>query len=212
MKILGFLGSPRVDGHCARLVTKALEGAESAGAKTKMFELINYDIKDCKGCCNCFLKNPDLPIGKCIIKDDMAAILEEYIEADGYILASPVYDMFITALMKRFLERKIALTYRNPPNEKRLPGPRRPAHFIKKASLIVTGFSNDEYADAMGGPCFDAMQTHFMIEQVDIVDQLYVGDVEFMTEENFVAKFDTAYRFGSHLAAEIEKDLKEGGK
>lgn len=210
MKIIGFLGSARVDGHCARLMQKALDGAESIGATTKIYELINFDIKDCRGCCSCFLKNPDLTIGKCILKDDMTAILEEYVQADGYILASPVYDLYITALMKRFLERKIALTYRDPPSEKILPGPRVPARFIKKAALIVTAFSNDSYDEAVGGPCFDALQTNFMIEQVDIVEKLFVGDVEFMTAQTFSEKLDLAERAGQHLAAEISKEIQAG--
>ena len=40
MLILGFLGSPRVDGKCGRLLKRALEGAESMGAKTK--SALNY--------------------------------------------------------------------------------------------------------------------------------------------------------------------------
>ena len=63
MKILGFLGSPRLNGNCSKLLGKALDGAESAGAETKLFELINYTIMDCRGCSNCFLNNPDLLFG-----------------------------------------------------------------------------------------------------------------------------------------------------
>ena len=50
-------------------------------------------------------KNPELPIGKCPLKDDMASILEEYISADGYIFASPVYESYVTVLMKKFMEK-----------------------------------------------------------------------------------------------------------
>lgn len=96
MKILGFLGSPRVNGKSGKLLKKALEGAESRGADTKRYDLINCNIKHCTGCGACFTKKPELLIGKCSLKDDMASILEEYINADGYIFASPVYDMYRT--------------------------------------------------------------------------------------------------------------------
>ena len=112
MRILGFLGSPHVNGRSAKLLKKALEGAASAGAEVKEFDLIKMNIKYCTGCGACYLTKPELKIGKCSLKDDAPAIFEEYVEADGYIYASPVYDMFITALMKTFLERKIMLTYR----------------------------------------------------------------------------------------------------
>ena len=113
MLILGFLGSPRKNGKCAQLMQKTLDGAASRGAKTKSYNLIDCNIEFCRGCGSCYLNQPELPIGKCPLKDDMHSILEEYIRADGYVFASPVYDVFITALMKQFLERKIMLTYRD---------------------------------------------------------------------------------------------------
>jgi multimeric flavodoxin WrbA len=98
MKILAFMGSPRLRGKCNRLTQKALEGAASAGAEIKNFELIKHKIKYCMGCGKCFLKEPELTIGTCPLKDDVSAILEEYVQADGYIFSSPSYDMFCTSL------------------------------------------------------------------------------------------------------------------
>ncbi len=121
MRVLGFLGSPHVNGRSAKLLKKALEGAASAGAEIKEFDLIKMNIKYCTGCGACYLTKPELKIGKCSLKDDAPALFEEYVEADGYIYASPVYDMFITALMKTFLERKIMLTYRPKEAADKLP-------------------------------------------------------------------------------------------
>jgi multimeric flavodoxin WrbA len=209
MKILGFLGSPRLNGNCSKLLRKALEGAESAGAETKLFELINYNIMDCRGCSNCFLNNPDLLIGECSLKDDVASLLEEYIKADGYLFASPVYDVYVTALMKRFLERKIALTYRVPDSGTIMPFSRVPANFKKKASMMVTGNCSDEYSEGMAGPCYEAMEAHLMVEQVDTVDRLYVGSVETITEGAFSERMNTAYQMGIRLVKEVEKARTE---
>ena len=153
MKILGFLGSPRVKGRCCRLLQRALEGAESKGAEVKRFDLIKCNIKYCMGCGNCYEKTPELTIGECPLNDDMASILEEYLQADGYFFSSPTYDVSITALMKTFLERKIALTYKDGPG---MPGPRPGvvANFEKKASFIVTGNAPDELEEVMGDPCY----------------------------------------------------------
>ena len=208
MKILGFLGSPRLNGNCSKLLRKALDGAESAGAETKLFKLINYNIMDCRGCSNCFLNNPDLLIGECSLQDDAASILDEYIKADGYLFASPVYDGYITALMKRFLERKIALTYRVP-GEEIMPFSRVPANFKRKASMIVTSNCSEEFSEAMGGPCYEAMEAHLMLEQVDTVDKLYVGSVETITEGAFSERMHTAYQMGIRLVEEVEKARRE---
>ena len=83
MKILGIMGSPRLKGKCNRLTKKALEGAASAGAEIKNLELIKHKIKFCMGCGKCYLKDPELTMGYCPLKDDVTAMLEEYLQADG---------------------------------------------------------------------------------------------------------------------------------
>jgi putative NADPH-quinone reductase len=205
MKVLGFLGSPRLKGKCSTLLRKALEGAADNGAETKNFELIKYNIKYCMGCGNCFLKNPDLRIGACPLKDDAASILEEYLSADGYIFASPVYDVFVTALMKTFLERKIALTYKTPEEVGKIPAARPgvAANFKKKASFIVTGNCADEFIEVMGDPCFEAFEAHLLFEEIDTLDKLYVGGVENMTDAVFEDRLKKAYVMGEHLVKEI---------
>jgi multimeric flavodoxin WrbA len=142
----------------------------------------------------------------------MAAILEEYIHADGYILASPVYDTSITALMKKFLERKIPLSYRPEDAYATIGGPRTPWAFKKKALLIVTGNCGDEYRELMGDPCFEMMEGQFMIEQVETIDKFYVGGVENMPEETLSKKMHYAHHMGGTLvecvAAEDAKTKK----
>ena len=207
MKIIGYLGSPKANGLTGKLLKSALEGAKSKGAEVKKIDLIKTNIEHCRGCTTCYHKNPELPIGKCSLKDEMAAILEEYVQADGYIFASPVYDLNITSLMKKFIERKIALTYRPKEDHAKLMEARRTAEFKKKASLLVTGNCGDDLIEVMGEPCFEAMSSHFMIEQVWLVDKIYVGGVESFTEEIFNQRMELLYNAGIQLAEEIQSDL-----
>ena len=139
----------------------------------------------------------------------MASILEEYVKADGYIFATPVYDMFVTTLMKKFLERKIALTFREKEAYAKIPAARSPANFKKMASMIVTGNCTDEYREVMGDPCFEALEAHLIIEQVPTVDKFYVGGVENMTDETFSEKMNESYQIGVRLVEEVEKAQKE---
>ena len=205
MKVLGIMGSPRVKGKCSRLLDKALEGAESAGAEINNIKLIKKNIKYCMDCANCWSKNHELTIGKCPLKDDMADILEEYINSDGYIYASPVYDMYVTALMKTFLERKIALTFRNMNDHAKLPESRHPENFLKKASIIITGNCGDEFVEVMGDPCFEACEAHLMIEQIDTVDRMYAGGVESYTEAAFETRLKQAFDCGVRLVEAIRQ-------
>jgi len=209
MLVLGFLGSPMANGTCSKLLKKALQGAKSKGAKTKRYDLINCTIQHCQGCFKCMFEHPELPIGKCPIKDDIPSILETYIKADGYIFASPVYEMFVTSLMKKFLERKIALGYRSKDAYAKIGDSRRPANFKKMASFIVTANATDEFHEAMGGPCFEAMESHLFIEQVPTVDRLYVGGVENMSDKVFSDRLNKAYKMGIQLVEDIEKAQME---
>ncbi len=205
MVILGFLGSPRLQGRCSKLLTKALEGAANAGAETKRYNLTQCNIQHCLGCFKCMFENHDLPVGKCPLKDDMSAILAEYVKADGYIFASPVYESNISSLMKKFIERKIALGFRDKDAYGKIPFPRVPAEFKKMASMIIVGNCADEYREIMGDPCFEALESHLIVEQVPTVDRYYVGGVEDMPDETFSGKLDEAFQLGKRLVEEISK-------
>ncbi len=150
-------------------------------------------------------ENHELPIGKCLLKDDMASILEEYVEADGYIFASPSYEAFVSALMKKFLERKIALGFREKEAYGKIAAARVPANFKKMASFIVTANCPDEFIEVMGDPAFEAMEGHLMVEQIPTADRFYVGGVENMSDETFSEKLSAAYQLGIRLVEEIEK-------
>jgi multimeric flavodoxin WrbA len=209
MLILGILGSPRVNGICSRLLQHSLNGAESQGAAIQRVDLIKKNIQHCMGCCKCLFDDPALTIGRCPLKDEMAALLEDYIRADGYILASPVYDGSVTALMKKFIERKIALCHRPADAYATIGASRVPSGFRKKAVMIVTGNCPDEYMELMGDPCFELMEGHFMIEQIETIDKFYVGSVENMPEETLGEKLQHAYRMGETLVERISAEEVE---
>lgn len=205
MRILGFMGSPSTRGKCSKLLQKALDGTQSKGATVKTYELVSINIMHCKGCGTCYKNQPELVIGKCPLPDDMAAVLEDYVHADGYVFASPVYDGYITSIMKKFLERKIALTYKGQEEGGKIPSPRKPALFKKKASYIVTGDALDEYREIMGDPCFEAMEMHHRLEQVEPLDHLYAGNAEHLRQDEFSEKEEKAFKMGVRLVEEITK-------
>jgi multimeric flavodoxin WrbA len=204
MRIIGFLGSPRVNGLGAKLLEQALAGARSRGAETRRYDLITCDIKFCRSCFVCAHTQPDLPIGPCPLDDEMASILEDYVSADGYLFVTPNYDGSVTALMKRFLERKIALTYRPKDAHATIGAPRSPADFKKGAAMIVTANCADEYREVMGDPCFEMLEGHLMIEQVMTVDKMYVGGVESLTGDALDKRLRAAYQLGVKMVDEVQ--------
>jgi len=206
LKIIGFLGSPRVKGNCSRLMQAVLDGAAHRGATVKRYDLIKLNIQHCLGCCKCIFDDPALPIGRCPIKDDMAGILEDYIGAEGYVMASPAYHGTVTALMKKFIERKFALSRRSPEAVGKIPEARQPANFKKKGALVVTANAPDAFLEVMGDPCFELMNSDWMIEQVETVEKLYVGGIETISATDMKKREETAFAMGVKLVDKIKKD------
>jgi len=119
VKILGIVGTPIKEGNCQYLLERALEVAQSVGrVKTELIHLKDYRIEHCIGCEGCLRRVHKLQkeIGfdvipvplksyNCTIKDDMEILHEKMLEADGIILAAPVYIATIPGQVKTFIDR-----------------------------------------------------------------------------------------------------------
>jgi hypothetical protein len=87
MKVLAINGSPRKNGNTSTLLNKALEGAASEGAETRLTHLCDLNYKGCRGCLTCKLEDERYR-GKCAYKDELLPILEEIVNVDPLILGS----------------------------------------------------------------------------------------------------------------------------
>ena len=100
VKILGISGSPR-SGATEYALKEALKSAEAIdGVETVFWSVKGKKINYCYHCDKC-IKDKTL----CCIKDDYQEIEELMMEADGFIVASPVYDMSITAQLTAVFNR-----------------------------------------------------------------------------------------------------------
>lgn len=99
MKILAIVGSPRLRGNTNFLVDKALKTAAGLSAETEKIVLSRYNMNPCIACKNCG------KLKTCLLKDDGNLILERLAEADGIILATPVYFYNVSAQMKTLIDR-----------------------------------------------------------------------------------------------------------
>ena len=104
MKILGFNGSPRKNGNSFKLLSEAIRGAQDAGAEVEIFNLYEKNFKGCRSCFACKRKSPFYGKG-CAMKDDFSPIMENMLEADGWIFATPIYNGHMSSSMSALLER-----------------------------------------------------------------------------------------------------------
>lgn len=106
MKIIGINGSPRNKANTGQLLNHILEKCEKDGHETKSFQLDRININGCKSCYAC---KTDKSPGRCVMKDDMNQLLEEILNADAIVLASPIYMWQVTGQTKLFVDRLMPL-------------------------------------------------------------------------------------------------------
>ena len=99
MKVIAFLGSPRIDGNTELLLHEAVKAIEEQGHGVRTFKLNYLRIKPCQDCGGCD------KTGKCIINDDMNEIYDAIREADRIILASPIFFFGMSAQTKAMVDR-----------------------------------------------------------------------------------------------------------
>jgi NAD(P)H-dependent FMN reductase len=105
MKITTILGSPHHKGNTAA-VLDSFESMAALQHEIRRINITDYAVNGCLGCNVCQMK-ADQP--GCAQKDDAAAILNQLIDSDLILYATPLYGWSFTAQMKALLDRHYSL-------------------------------------------------------------------------------------------------------
>ncbi len=98
-KILIVSSSLRPRSNSEILAKRAEQGARDAGNEVEFVTLKDKDIGFCRGCLSC------MKTERCIIKDDMAEMIEKVRNADVLLFATPIYYWGLSGQLKTFLDR-----------------------------------------------------------------------------------------------------------
>lgn len=101
MKVLAVNGSPRVSGNTSIMIEWCLDELQKEGVITEVFQVGGQPIRGCKACGGCG-KMKEL---KCAQEDLINVLIPKMTEADGIILASPVYFADLTPELKCVIDR-----------------------------------------------------------------------------------------------------------
>ena len=126
-KVLIISSSPRRKGNSETLCNQFAKGAKEANHIVKKINLNDYTIHPCIACDYCRKHN-----NICFRKDDAHMIIQEMIEADVWVLATPVYFYSVSAQLKLLIDRFYAREYEIRQSSKR-----------KKVYYIITSGAND---------------------------------------------------------------------
>jgi len=157
-KILGFLGSPRLNGNTHVLMNEMLSTASSEGADIHILPLGGLVIGECLGCHACW-KGRD-----CVLDDDMNDIIPRIVESDTIVFGTPVYWYGPTALMKGLIDRFVY--FNCPENREKIRG--------KEAVIVVPFEENDPGAAELTVRFFETSLDYL---EMNLVDKLIVPGV-----------------------------------
>ena len=99
MKVLILNGSPRKNGNTAIALEEMIKIFDAEGIETELVHVGNKDIRGCIACGSCFEK------GRCVFDDIVNELAPKFEEADGLVVASPVYYASANATLIACLDR-----------------------------------------------------------------------------------------------------------
>ena len=105
-KVIVINGSPRRNGNTRRMADSVVAGIQAVLSEVdvKRYDLYGLRYSGCRSCFACKAKN-GRSYGRCVIYDDLSAVLDQIAEADCLIVASPVYLMDVSGQTRSFVER-----------------------------------------------------------------------------------------------------------
>ena len=102
MKVIAFNGSARKDGNTAIMIRWVFGELEKEGIKSELYQMGGKKIDGCIACFKCFQNKNQ----RCSVEKDVAnECIEKMLDADGVILASPVYFADVTSQIKALMDR-----------------------------------------------------------------------------------------------------------
>ncbi len=99
MKVLIINGSPRKDGNTSVALNEMTKVFEEQGIDAEVVQIGNKDVRGCIACGSCATK------GKCVFDDVVNELAPKFEEADGLVVASPVYYASANATLIACLDR-----------------------------------------------------------------------------------------------------------
>ena len=99
MKVLMINGSPRANGNTSTVLKEMEKVFNENGVETEILTVGSKDIRGCIGCASC------AKTGKCVFDDEVNEAAVKLGEADGLVIASPVYYASANGTLISFLDR-----------------------------------------------------------------------------------------------------------
>ena len=169
MKVLAISGSPRKMGNSETIIKKIVENLEERQYDSEFVRLNDLQLRGCQACRYCRSEGD-----RCILDDDISALLEKMKSADRIILGAPNYMGCVSGQLKILLDRMYSLkdSKRNSRLEKG-----------KKAVLVFSQGHTDK--DAYSA-CYDNVKKRIESLNIEIAGLITAYSVEAPGEVKYI--------------------------
>ena len=99
MKVLMLNGSPRTKGNTFNCIRRNEKSIRDRSVEAEIVQVGNKDVRGCIACRRC------VELGKCVFDDVVNELAPKFEEADGIVVASPVYFASANATLIATLDR-----------------------------------------------------------------------------------------------------------
>lgn len=99
-KVVVISSSPRKGGNSDTLCDEFVKGAIDGGNEAVKYFLEDIEFGSCKACMAC--KTPER---ECFQEDEISIILDDMVDADVIVYATPIYYFSMTGTLKSFFDR-----------------------------------------------------------------------------------------------------------
>jgi multimeric flavodoxin WrbA len=181
VKVLGINASPRKK-NTYRLIEMVMEGITRPEIDKEIITLSDYkNFNFCLGDCACLY----IPPGNCVQKDDVQAIQKKIVEADGFVLGSPVYIMQVSAHLKNLIDRCVFWAHRPP--------------LVGKHAVVVSPIA----APAQAAKA----TTEYMKSWLKIIGAWVIGELAVYAPHTHIENEDQIRKTALELGAKLGSDM-----
>lgn len=104
MKILGISAGTK-NGSNDAVCKEALMGAKEMGADIEFIRVLDLEIKHCTGCIGCVMSLMSGKGNMCVLKDDFDWLLDKMLDADGIVMAAPIFEKGTAGIIRTLTDR-----------------------------------------------------------------------------------------------------------
>lgn len=127
MKILVLTGSPRKNGNSNTLADYFIKGAVESGHEVVRFDSAFKNVHPCIACNSCGMN------GDCVFQDDFNEVIDNIVDADMVVFATPMYYFGFSTQLKTVIDRFYSINGK--------------IHVPKKSALLMT-YANTASSEA----------------------------------------------------------------